>query len=114
MKMKSPMLVIFISLAMMLSCSDDIACGETQWLDAEIETLEQYEDSRHFYVTQANYSGMVVYVFRDCCPNCFTLTRVFNCYGNFLGYLNETIDPDMLKHEKIYWQPDDFACSPKL
>jgi hypothetical protein len=69
MKMKSPMLVIFISLAMMLSCSDDIACGETQWLDEEIETLEQYDGFAPFlYVTQANYKGMVVYVFRRLLP----------------------------------------------
>lgn len=114
--MKSHALLIMISMTITISCTEDIVCGKSQWLDEEIETLKQYNDAHYLYVTEAVYKGMVVYTFRRCGPpNGFWMPpKVYNCYGNILGYLSETIDPDMLKHEKIYWQPDDFACSPKL
>lgn len=110
--MKPYLLFFVISIFATFSCNDDNVCEDLDWLDSEIETMEQSGLSQFFYVSQAKYIGMTVYVFRNCCPICFTLPpRVVTCSGDLIGRLGEDIDSNKLKNDIIYWQPDDFGCS---
>lgn len=111
--MRKPYTLLFVlSIFVTFSCNDDISCEDFDWLDSEIQTLEQSGLSHFFYVSQAEYKGMTVYIFKDCCPNCSSLPpRIVNCLGGLIGRLGEDIDASKLKNEMIYWQPDNFACS---
>ncbi|CAD5255220.1 MULTISPECIES: hypothetical protein [unclassified Imperialibacter] len=112
--MKSHILPLMLIIALTFSCKDDIPCDDLAWLDAEIETIKEYGLVQFFYVYQAEYKGMTVFYVDNCCPNCSTVApEVRNCLGKAIGTLRDDIEPDKLKNGKVYWQPDDFACTIK-
>jgi hypothetical protein len=112
MRLKNLLLVLVVFFT--FSCKEDIPCDDLSWLDAEIETLKESELAEFFYVYQAEYKGMPVFYIGNCCPNCSTAAPdVRNCLGMSVGTLGDDIEPDKLKHRKIYWQPDNFACTLK-
>ena len=111
--MKLHLLLLMLIITVAYSCNDDSSCGTLDWLDEEIQTLEQDENFvQYAYISQAEYNGMTVYVFQNCCPNCNTLPpRVVNCSGDLVGHLGDGIEADELKNKSVIWKPDNSACS---
>ncbi|MFT6866281.1 MAG: hypothetical protein ACJA08_001112 [Cyclobacteriaceae bacterium] len=94
-------------------CSEDNPTTDLDWLASEIQTLEQSELSQFFYVSQAEYENMTVFIFGNCCPNCNTVIPVRNCSGELVGIIgngDDDIEVSILTKDTIIWKPNNFEC----
>jgi hypothetical protein len=118
--MKRAILFVVISIFLAFSCQEDTgplrACSvenpveDLDWLAAEIQKMEASEFfSQYFYVTQAKYGPKTVFIFLDCCPNCDSAWRVFDCSGNLMGYIGD-IDESILDSDVVIWKSDNSTC----
>ncbi|WP_420603428.1 hypothetical protein [Flagellimonas sp.] len=99
--------VIYVMLVLLFSCSkgDDNSsqpssllgriekvCSKanTSSIKEKILTYLNEESStqEYQYVLKGEYNGNAVFVFGNCCPFCNTVTQVFDCSGNLLGYVD--------------------------
>ena len=85
------------------------------WLAEEIQVMEESGMSQFLYVSQARMGLTPVFIFRNCCPNCFSVVPVYTCTGDrigFIGYGEGAINPaDALVNEVVVWKPDDSVCN---
>ena len=82
------------------------------WLKAEIDSWKSTgELYKYFYVEQGNYFGQPVFIMKDCCPFCNTITPVLDCKGEVLWYAYSEPDKTALITDlKIIWKSDDLQC----
>ena len=109
--MKYSKLIITLFSLLIISCKEDVDCDNLDWMDDKVKEIEMSELSQYFYITQAEYKNMEVYIFRNCCPFCDTVISVSNCAGESIGYLNSDIDSGKLRNEYVIWRPDTFSCT---
>ncbi|MFC4873506.1 hypothetical protein [Negadavirga shengliensis] len=93
------------------ACSVEDPLNNLDWLAERIREMEESTLSSYFYVSMARYRSKTVFVFKNCCPFCATVTPVVDCSGEEIGHLG-SIDPSKLKDEVIIWEGEDFACNP--
>ena len=112
--MKTRLLIPFCSLLLlsMMACEKEepLNLEDLEWLEVEINDLQQSSLSEFFYVEEAQYENKRVFVIGNCCPFCNTITPVYSEEGELLGYLGDTITANELSDVKLFWEPDDAAC----
>ena len=95
------------------ACSDDPP-EELDWLQREIQSLEQVALTEYFYVQQAELFEQTIFIFGNCCPFCNTTVPVYNCQGEVICHLGDCNGlEDQIKNRKLLWKPDDFSCTIK-
>lgn len=125
--MKARFLIPFAILPLLtLSCavdSDDMSIcsvedpvSELDWLAEEIDEMATSGMSQYQYVTRAIYGSATVFIFRNCCPNCGTVTPVYSCSGVHLGNIGtgkEDISASSLYNDLLVWKPENSSCNLK-
>ncbi|MFC4873526.1 hypothetical protein [Negadavirga shengliensis] len=91
------------------ACSVADPLNNLDWLAERVRETEESSLAPYFYISMARYRSKTVFVFRNCCPFCATVTPVVDCSGEEIGHLG-SIDPSKLKDEVIIWKDEDFAC----
>jgi hypothetical protein len=91
------------------ACSVADPLNNLDWLAERVRETEESPLAPYFYISMARYRSKTVFVFRNCCISCATVTPVVDCSGEVIGYLG-SIDPSKLKDEVIIWGGEDFAC----
>lgn len=108
------------------NCSVKSPLEQLPWLADEISSLQSSTTlAPYFYIAKAKYRGNTVFIIENCCALCNTITIVFNCEGNMIGYVAGTVDAkpvhlgtvtltpivnrDLSSHS-ILWKPDKFGC----
>ena len=84
------------------------------WLMVAIDDMSKSSLSQYQYVMQATYKSQTVFIFGNCCPFCNTITPVYNCSGDRLGYIgtgSNDIDANLLDQDVVIWKPDNSACN---
>ena len=118
MKLSIRILIILVTLDS--SCKEEEDCSvknpieDLPWLADDIKILNQGSFSQYFYVSWAIYESNTVFIYGDCCPNCNTITPVYDCSGNNIGVIgdgDEDIPLSIRDNEIIIWRADNFACS---
>jgi hypothetical protein len=132
--------IIFLGLFFLLSCNQDEPIHtclvntclvkdpltELDWLKAEIADRESNPSdlSKYFFISMAVYEGNTVFIFDDCCPMCDTISIVYNCTGEQIGYKGDIVDTitwqgytivgissSSLKDSKVIWKTADHNCT---
>lgn len=119
---------VLIALLVIHSCSDDDdmirpACGvdnpvrELSWLRTEIDNREANitEDTKYCYITQGEYKGQTVFLYRDCNPLVDKGITILDCDGNWIDRTEENrFALRDLENQIIIWKPAVFVCEPML
>lgn len=119
---------ILVALLVLQSCSDDDdmirpACGvdnpakELSCLRTEINNREANitEDTKYCYITQGEYKGQTVFVYRDCNPLIDKGIPILDCDGNWIDRTEENrFALSDLENQIIIWKPAVFVCKPML
>ena len=98
-------------------CSVENPVEDLAWLRDEIQEREQQvqnEYTQYQYIAQAEYEGETVFVYGNCCPNCLTVTLVFNCAGEqigLLGYREGDIDYSIREQAVVVWKSAGYSCT---
>lgn len=120
MKLSIRILIILVTLDSSCKEEEDYVCSvknpieDLPWLADDIKILNQGSFSQYFYVSWAIYESNTVFIYGDCCPNCNTITPVYDCSGNNIGVIgdgDEDIPLSIRDNEIIIWRADNFACS---
>ena len=96
------------------ACSVKDPVEDLEWLAHEIQTMTESSMSQYLYVTHAKLGSMTVFIFGNCCPNCLSITPVYNCAGEHIGNVGngqDDIDPGILNHDVLLWTPENSSCS---
>ena len=100
-----------------VACSFENPVQDLPWLKTETDfrTANPNEESQYCYITQAEFNGNPVFIYRDCNPFVNKIDPVLNCFGEFLGFIGgEGVDFSSLSNERLIWSPTDFSCSINL
>ncbi len=107
------------------SCSNDDdglaiipACGvsnpiiELAWLKTETENraANQTEFSQYDYITQGEFNGDTVFLYKNCNPLANSVVPVLNCEGTMIGILSLEIPPEEILEETLIWKNQDSSC----
>ncbi len=120
MKISTWTFIILIALNFSCKEEEDYVCSvknpikDLTWLADDIKILNQGSLSQYFYVSWAIYESNPVFIYGNCCPNCNTITPVYDCSGNNIGVIgdgDEDIPLSIRDNEIIIWRADNFACS---
>jgi len=87
---------------------------DLEWLAVAVDGMSKSSLSQYQYVTQATYKSQTVFIFGNCCPFCDTITPVYNCSGDRIGYIgngSNDVDASILDRDVVIWKPDNSACS---
>lgn len=96
------------------ACSVKDPVEDLEWLANEIQTMTESSMSQYLYVTHAKIGSMTVFIFGNCCPNCLSITPVYNCAGEHIGNIGngpDDIDPAILNHDALLWKPENSMCN---
>ena len=76
-----------------------------------------YEDqsdlAEFFFIQIAKYKGETIFLSNNCCPICGTVVPIYNCNGESLGVLNDSIKTEDILNSRIIFKRDDFSCQYK-
>ncbi len=122
--MKNLTFLLLLSLVLSFGCKEDeepaLVCGTADpvanlpWLNTFAKELNDSYYGVYFYVTAGTYQDQQVFLIKNCCPNCNTITLVYACGGEVLGSLGRDgvgIDATEIKDEVIIWRGTGFACT---
>jgi hypothetical protein len=122
--MKRYILLFTIVTFVTLSCDEDAEPGTTcsvqnpvedlEWLAAAIQDLSESAMSEYLWVSKAKYRFMTVFIFGNCCPNCNSIFSVYNCSGEYIGFIGTgegSVDPGILDKDVIVWTTEDSGCN---
>lgn len=116
------LIYLFLFLGLLtFSCSEDPdpvkACQvdnvlELPWLQELIAETEKFEIGRDFtYITMGTYDSQTVFVLRNCCPLCNSVSPVFDCSGNPLGVIgSDGIVFDEISDREVIWKSSNNSC----
>jgi len=96
-----------------VACTFENAVQDLAWLESEITFRESSpnEELQYCYITQANLNGNPVFIYRDCNPFVNKIDPIFNCFGEFLGFIEENgIESSAILDERLVWSPNTFSC----
>jgi hypothetical protein len=94
------------------SFSDNPESSNLVWLTNEIQEMSENAWMYQFqYVTRARYGPKLVFLFRNCCPNCLSVVPVYDCAGTLLGIVGDDIQVSLLQNEEVFWKPENSVCS---
>jgi hypothetical protein len=65
----------------------------------------------YIWVTQANYQNEVVFIVGNCCPFCDSFLPVYNCAGEQIGIVYDTIDARILDNDILIWKAENSTCT---
>jgi thiol-disulfide isomerase/thioredoxin len=95
-----------------LSCTGDNPVAALDWLQSEIESMKENPWFYQFqYITRARYGYKIVFLFKNCCPNCLSVVPVYDCSGKELGILGNEIKVSTIHNEVVVWKAEDSSCS---
>ena len=107
-------LASILILSVMLSCDKDESksdpCDvsnpieELAWLKATIDDLSEYS-----YIMIADYNGETVFYFGNCNPLANSVSSVYNCNGDFIGYTNDIRSE--ITNDRLLWKHEDSECN---
>lgn len=109
-------LMIFVS-AFLFSCNEQEEPREDiAWLNLRIENMKQDQEfGKYSYVLSGTFEGVPVYIFGNCCPNCNSVTPVYDSEENLLGTIDysggEGINPNSIQNVKVYWRHKNSDCN---
>ncbi|CAN0602578.1 unnamed protein product [Ectocarpus sp. 12 AP-2014] len=121
--MKKIILLLFFNT--LISCTIDdtnipaiTACGtenpieDLPWLKTLVNELkeEQSEVAEFFFIEIAEYKGETIFISNNCCPICSTVIPIYDCNGDFLGFLNDEIKTNELRSTQTIFNREDFPC----
>lgn len=94
------------------TCQFENAVTDLDWLRIEIEqrAINANAETQYCYITQAEYNGDPVFLYWDCNPFVNKVILIFDCLGNGLSYLGDTITFEDLENQRIIWKPENFTC----
>ena len=92
---------------LMGACQAANPAEELPWLKIKITKLENSDIAKYWFITHGTYEDQPVFIVRNCCPFCDTITPVYNCDGVLLFHLSN----QQIGNEKIVWKPADYACT---
>jgi hypothetical protein len=98
------------------TCSEQDPIKNLGWLSSKIDELEQMDQEfiKSRYVSQAEYNGLTIFIFGNCCHSCNTVIQAYNCDGELIGRLGcgkDDINFSILEKDIIIWQSPDFQCT---
>lgn len=121
---KAPLLLLFF-LIILASCSEDPqplqACNtdnvlvDLPWLAELVTELNKSDFGRKYsYISTGIYMGQTIFSLQNCCPFCNSVTPIYDCSGNNLGFLgSQGIESDEITNWKVIWKSTESTCFPK-
>jgi len=121
--MRRILLSMILLSAISFSCKEEedpqLVCGkldpvaELPWLNTLTNELNDSYFGVYYSISTSIYEGETVFILRNCCPNCNSVTPVYSCNGTQLGILsaNAGINPAILDQAKIIWKGDLYVCT---
>ena len=95
-----------------LICDTLDPVADLPWLNIMTNELNDSYYGVYFAIATTEYEDQTVFILTNCCPNCNSLTPVFTCTGDQLGYLSADsgINPAILDDAQVIWKGDLYAC----
>lgn len=97
-------------------CLDPESAGTSNWLQTIIDEIENDTSSHASYqhIMTGTYEGQRIFIVKNCCPFCQYVAPVYDCSGEYLGFLSyqdNGINPGDIKDEQLFWKRSDSACT---
>lgn len=99
------------------TCSVSNPVEDLSWLKERIDDIKQSSQVDEFYVSQITYKGQTVFIIRDCCAACNSVTTVSYCSGELVFNLNDEDDKEeytkfiVSNQGDIIWTSQNFTCN---
>ena len=86
------------------NCNFSNPTEELIWLKTMVTDMDEYS-----YIKSATYNGETVFFNGNCDPLANSVSSVYNCSGEVIGYTNDLYDD--LSEIKLEWEHENSMCN---
>lgn len=94
------------------ACKTDNVLVDLPWLAELIEEQEQsFIGQNYSFISTGKYKLKTVFILQNCCPNCNSVSPVYDCSGEKLGFLGSNdIEIDKVQKYEVIWKSSENSC----
>ena len=95
------------------TCNVSNPIEDLAWLKEQIQELEKTSlyESGEIYILQTEHDGNTIFILGNCCTACNSVSTVYNCEGEMIGYIgDDTFNFNLIENSTIIWKAENSIC----
>ncbi|CAH8285412.1 hypothetical protein EV196_1019 [Mariniflexile fucanivorans] len=95
------------------TCNVSNPVEDLTWLKEQIQELENTSsyESKETYILQTKHDGNSLFILGNCCAACNSVSTVYNCEGEMIGYIgDDTFNFNLIENSTIIWKAENSIC----